>query len=131
MKFRDITKRPPKGKVNLLTGKAVKNNHKKAKASFKSSHTSKYELIPLSLEIDDEDDRNVEGIAGLIKKLPDDLKLIVNNGNLVKTTASQGYTFYKLDNGISLKLTETVRSGQHKTHVVIKKGKKTLINQFI
>ena len=132
MKFRDITKKIPTKQKNLLTGKAIKTSkYKKTKASKSGSYISSYEPSSLNLDISEKYEGEINGVAGLIKKLPKEIQTFINNANLISTVARQGYTLYKLDNGHTVKLTDVTIGKHNKLNIIIKKGRNVIINENI
>jgi hypothetical protein len=125
LKFKDITKKQPIGKINLLTGKSItKTSTKQSKKEIISS----VDTFGLNENLEKKDNSNT--LTGLINKLPIDIQNFISNCKLDRVIVNSGKTIYVLDKEFTLSI-EEVYIGKHiNLQVVLKQKKKTILRQL-
>jgi hypothetical protein len=121
LKLRDITAKAPKGALNLLTGKPVKTNRKKK---------NKKPIIDNTDALLYAKDTST-GLSNDISNLPQEVQQFINNSKIKQIKINASESTYILDNGFTLKYSETKLGNKHKKHIVLRKGKKTFIDTYI
>lgn len=119
-KLRDITKKAPTGSLNLLTGKPVKTNKK----------TKKKPIIDNTDIILTSEDTST-GLSNDISNLPEEVQQFLNNNKIKQIKIGTSGSTYVLDNGFTLLYSETKLGNKHKKHIILRQGKKTLVDTYI
>lgn len=123
MKLRDLTEKTTKSGVNLLTGKSIR----KKKKIIPKKKKLIIDNIDTVLEIKEDEGT---GISSATHALPEDAQKFLNNANIKQIKAGASETLYILDNGYSLKIIDVTIKQKKKQRIVIKKGKKTILDTY-
>lgn len=135
--FKFRSHNPEKPKKPKITNKHIlgtrQDNPKKTRKKHKPYKKHEVERTPvyLSTKVSENYEGKVEGIIAYIKDLPAEIKILLDTNEVETVVARQGYTMYKLNGGITVKITETKLGNKHKLYVEIKFGKKRLISNYI
>ena len=131
IKFRDITKKVPKGAINLLTGRAVKKTRKLKRKLSDNYVIGSNKGASLNVEVSPNYEGETHGIAGIILKLPKEIQTFLHNANIKKAKVSSIESLYELDNGFSLKIKDTTLGGRNKQHIIIKQKRKIILDIYV